>query len=101
MKVLIADDDAMSRRMLEHTLRIWGYEVVVASDGCEASQILKLPDPPRLVVFDWLMPGKDGIQLCQEVRRRKPEPYTYILLLTGKRCKDDVVEGLTAGADDY
>jgi diguanylate cyclase (GGDEF)-like protein len=101
MKVLIADDDAVSRRLLESSLRRWGYDVVVAKDGSEALRILQSPDAPRLVVLDWLMPGVDGAQLCQEVRRNKQEPYTYILLLTGKRTKSDVVQGLESGADDY
>jgi len=101
MKVLIADDEAISRRLLESLLRRWGYDVVVANDGLEASRILQLPGAPKLVVFDWMMPGLDGAQLCREVRERKQDPYTYILLLTGKRAKGDVIEGLEAGADDY
>ena len=101
MKVLIADDEAVSRRLLQATLKRWGYDVLVASDGCEALQALQVPDGPKLVIFDWMMPGLDGIQLCREVRARQQEPYTYILLLTGKRHQQDVVEGLSAGADDY
>jgi two-component system, cell cycle response regulator len=101
MKVLIADDETVSLRLLESSLRRWGYDVVVAKDGLEASQILLSPDSPKLAVLDWMMPGMDGIQLCQEIRRNKPEPYTYILLLTGKRAQDDVIAGLDAGADDY
>lgn len=101
MKVLIADDDAVSRRLLESSLRRWGYDVVVAKDGLEALRILQSPDAPRLAVLDWLMPGVDGAQLCREVRRNKQEPYTYVLLLTGKRTKSDVVQGLESGADDY
>lgn len=101
MKVLVADDEKVSLRLLESSLRRWGYDVVVAKDGLEASQVLLSPDSPKLAVLDWMMPGLDGIQLCQEVRRNKPEPYTYILLLTSKRAQDDVVAGLDAGADDY
>lgn len=101
MKVLVADDEAVSRRLLESSLRRWGYDVVVAKDGHEASRILLSPDAPKLAVLDWLMPGIDGTQLCRDLRRNKPEPYTYILLLTGKREKDDVIRGLDAGADDY
>jgi DNA-binding response OmpR family regulator len=63
--------------------------------------LLREPDAPKLVIFDWMMPGRDGIELCREVRSRKNEPYTYILLLTSKRTKAEVVEGLDAGADDY
>jgi two-component system, cell cycle response regulator len=101
MKVLIADDEAVSRRLLEASLCRWGYEVIVAKDGFEAARILRSPDAPKLVVLDWLMPGIDGVQLCREIRQQKQEPYTYILLLTGKRAKCDVIEGLEAGADDY
>jgi diguanylate cyclase (GGDEF)-like protein len=101
MKVLIADDEAVSRRLLESLLRRWGYDVIVASDGLEASRILQSPGAPKLVVFDLMMPGLDGAQLCREIRERKDDPYTYILLLTGKRSKGDVIEGLEAGADDY
>jgi diguanylate cyclase (GGDEF)-like protein len=101
MKVLIADDEPVSRRLLESSLKRWGYEVLVASDGLEATRMLRGPDAPKLVIFDWMMPGRDGIELCREVRARKNEPYTYILLLTAKRTKAEVVEGLDAGADDY
>ncbi|MBI2827613.1 MAG: diguanylate cyclase [Planctomycetia bacterium] len=101
MKVLVADDETISRRLLESSLKRWGYEVALAEDGCQALRILQAPDSPQLVVFDWLMPGLDGTQLCREVRSRKQEPYTYILLLTAKRAQEDIVEGLTAGADDY
>ncbi len=101
MKVLIAEDELVSRRMLESSLRRWGFDVVCASDGLEASRILLSPDAPKLAVLDWMMPGMDGTQLCQEIRRLKPEPYTYILLLTGKRAQGDIISGLDAGADDY
>lgn len=101
MKVLVADDEILSRRLLESSLIRWGYEVVVASDGLEAARILRGPDPPKLAVLDWLMPGLDGLQLCQELRHREDESYTYVLLLTAKHTKKDVVQGLEAGADDY
>lgn len=101
MKALVADDEAVSRHLLESSLRRWGYDPVVARDGIEASQILLSPDAPKLAVLDWLMPGIDGAQLCQEIRRKKPEPYTYIIMLTSKRDHADVVTGLEAGADDY
>jgi two-component system, cell cycle response regulator len=101
MKVLIAEDEMVSRRLLEATLRRWDYEVIVANDGYQALDIVQRPDGPKLVVFDWLMPGLDGIELCRRVRAQHQEPYTYILLLTGKRDPADVVEGLSAGADDY
>jgi len=101
MKVLVADDEAVMLRLLESSLRRWGYEVLTAKDGREALKIAQQPDGPKLVICDWLMPGLDGIELCREIRGQAQEPYTYILLITGKREQDDVIAGLTAGADDY
>lgn len=101
MQVLIADDSHLSRRLLEETLRGWGYDVVVAADGTEAWRILSTDDAPTLAVLDWMMPGYTGPELCRLVRERAREPYTYILLLTSRNDKDDVVEGMDSGADDY
>ena len=101
MKVLVAEDEVVSRRLIESSLRRWGYDVVVAKDGLEALAILTSPDAPQLAVLDWMMPGLDGVELCRAIRTRKSDPYTYVLLLTVKHCKDDVVAGLEAGADDY
>jgi two-component system, cell cycle response regulator len=101
MRVLIADDSLLSRRLLEGTLRGWGYEVVVAVDGTEAWNVLASENPPSLAVLDWMMPGVTGPELCRRVRERANEPYTYILLLTSRNEKDDVVEGMDSGADDY
>jgi two-component system, cell cycle response regulator len=101
MRVLIADDSLLSRRLLEVTLRSWGYEVIAASDGAEAWEILSGDNPPPLAVLDWMMPGFTGPELCRKVRDRAAEPYTYILLLTSRTEKDDVVEGMDSGADDY
>lgn len=101
MRVLVADDDVVTRRLLESSLRRWGYEVVAACDGLEASQILQRPDAPRLAVLDWQMPGVDGIQICRQLRQNTGDPYTYILLLTANQAKDEIVQGLEAGADDY
>lgn len=101
MKILIADDEPVTLRLLELSLRRWGYEVVIAKNGSQASQILLSPDAPKLAILDWMMPGMDGPQLCQDIRQNKPEPYTYIILLTGKRNQHDIIAGLDAGADDY
>jgi two-component system, cell cycle response regulator len=102
MKVLLADDEIVSRRLIETSVRRWGYETVVANDGLEALQILQGPDPPKLAVLDWMMPGLDGVQVCQQSRQNKgDESYTYIILLTAKHTQSDVIEGLEAGADDY
>jgi diguanylate cyclase (GGDEF)-like protein len=101
VKILIAEDEPVSRRLLQSSLERWGCDVVVANDGTEATEILLAPDAPKMALLDWLMPGVDGIQLCRNIRRNKPEPYTYILLVTGRRAQDDVIRGLEAGADDY
>jgi two-component system, cell cycle response regulator len=101
MRVLVADDEPVSRRMLERSLRRWGYEVVVAHDGFQALEVLDQPNPPKLLVLDWLMPGKDGVELCRDIRKRCGEDYSYVLLLTSKRAQNDVIEGLESGADDY
>ena len=102
MKVLVVDDEVVLRRLIESSLRRWGYDVVVASDGLEAKVILFQDNAPKLAVLDWLMPGLDGVQLCRELRQSKSEDdYVYVLLLTAKQSRNDVVEGLEAGADDY
>ena len=104
MKILVAEDDPVSRRLLEVTLSKWGYEVVTCVDGQAAWDALKAPDAPQLVILDWMMPRLDGLQVCRNVRNpaeRPAEPYVYIILLTAKSQKTDMVTGLEAGADDY
>ena len=101
MKILVADDSIVSRHLLDATLRKWGYEVVIACDGKEAWEILQQPDAPSLAILDWMMPGMTGLAVCQLVRQHAREPYTYILLLTSKSLKEDLVEGMESGADDY
>jgi diguanylate cyclase (GGDEF)-like protein len=101
MRVLIAEDDRASRRLLEATLRKWGYEVVVATDGCEAMKALQKSDRPSLAILDWMMPGVDGLEVARQVRRIKTERYVYMILLTARSRKCDMLEGLEAGADDY
>ncbi len=101
MKILIADDEPVSRHMLRGFLVKWGYEVVTADDGNAAWEQLKSPDGPRMALLDWMMPGQNGVDVCREMRKLRPVPYTYILLLTAKDAKESVVEGLESGADDY
>jgi two-component system cell cycle response regulator len=101
VKVLIADDDMISRRLLEATLTRWGYEAIVTHDGVEAWNVLQRPTAPSLAILDWMMPGMDGVEVCRKVRQREPEPYIYLLLLTTKGRKEHLIEGLDAGADDY
>ena len=101
MKILIADDSIVSRHLLEATLRKWGYDVMVACDGAEALELLQREDAPALIILDWMMPGMTGVEVCRRIRERDNEPYTYILLLTSKSQKEDLIEGMEAGADDY
>jgi two-component system cell cycle response regulator len=100
-KVLIAEDDPISRRLLEVFLARWGYEVAIAASGTEALQVLESKDAPRLAVIDWMMPGLEGVQVCQKIREHKDRPYTYILLLSARTQKEDLLRGLESGADDY
>jgi diguanylate cyclase (GGDEF)-like protein len=100
VRILIADDDRLSRRVLEKALTAGGYKVVCAEDGSEAWEILQSEDPPRLAILDWMMPGVDGVELCRKVRLAGG-PYVYILLLTANADTAAVVLGINAGADDY
>ena len=101
MKILIADDDALSRRLLEKTLLRDGYEVISVADGRQAVNCLSDPDAPRLALLDWMMPELDGPSVCREIRQRHDQLYAYIILLTSRESKEDVVAGLESGADDY
>jgi two-component system cell cycle response regulator len=103
MRILIADDSIVSRHLLDATLRKWGYEVVVACDGNEAWHILQSDDPPKIAILDWMMPGLTGPEVCRRVRAHAKDKdiYTYILLLSSKSQREDLIEGMEAGADDY
>lgn len=101
MRVLIADDDPVSRRMLQAFLEKWSYKVVVAENGSHAWELFGNEDAPRLAILDWMMPGMTGVEVCQQVRARPGCPYVYILLLTARGQKEDLLEGMNAGADDY
>ena len=103
MRVLIAEDDLTSRRILESTLARWGYEVTAVRDGGEAWRVMEADNPPQLVVLDWIMPEMDGVEVCRNIRTHIPmhEHYVYVILLTSKGSKEEVVVGMEAGADDY
>jgi len=101
MKILIADDDAVSLRLLEKTLERAGYEVTAVSHGRKAAEELCRPDGPRLALLDWMMPQLDGPGVCRTVRRKRSQSHVYLVLLTSKSSKEDIVEGLESGADDY
>ena len=100
-KILIADDDKLSRRILQTTLEKSGYEVVAAEDGVTAGRILSEPEGPRLALLDWMMPGMDGPSVVRNVRLRTGAPYVHMILLTSRQSKEDIIAGLEAGADDY
>lgn len=101
MRILIAEDSGPSRLVLERSLANWGYEVVSCKDGTCAWESLQSESAPRLAILDWMMPGYSGPEICRMLRQKAPEPYTYILLLTSKSQKEDLIEGMEAGADDY
>ncbi len=101
MNILIAEDDTVSRRILEETLTSWNYDVTVTKDGLEAWEILQRDDSPMLAILDNMMPGIDGFEICRRVRELNKVQTPYLLLLTAMSSKDDVVRGIEAGANDY
>jgi two-component system cell cycle response regulator len=100
MRILIADDDPVSRRLLEGTLVRLGHTVVPVNDGNAALEGLLAPGGPRLAILDWMMPGLDGLTVCREVRRRA-DAYVYIVLLTARDRREDMVAALDAEVDDF
>jgi two-component system cell cycle response regulator len=101
MRIVIADDDSFSRHLVQAMLKSSGYEVIAVENGCLALDRLSSINPPRLALLDWVMPGLDGLDVCRAIRTRVDVPYVYIILLTSKESKADLVAGLEAGADDY
>lgn len=101
MRILIADDDIVSARLLHRTLERWGYEPVVVHDGLSALDVLTSASPPLMAVIDWMMPGMDGLEVVRRMREAGREPYTFTILLTSRSERTDLIAGLEAGADDY
>jgi diguanylate cyclase (GGDEF)-like protein len=101
MRILIAEDQIHLSRLLRKMLHSWGYEVAVVHDGLAALEALRAPDAPRLALLDWLMPGLDGIEVCRRVRADAGRPYTYLVLVTGQGGREQMLDGLEAGADDF
>ena len=101
MKILVADDDRFSRLVLARTLRFWGYDVEEVEDGNAAVAALSRVDGPCLGIIDWMMPQLDGPEVCRRVRAANAEPYRYLMLLTSRTGREDLVEGLNSGADEY
>jgi two-component system cell cycle response regulator len=101
MKVLVAEDDPMSARLVSKVLSDDGYEVVLATDGLDAVRMMEQPDAPQLVILDWMMPGIDGIEVCRAIRARPGGAYVYVVLVTARTVREDMVEAFGAGADDF
>ena len=101
MRILIAEDERIQRRLLERLLTLWNHEVIVATDGEQAWSVLQGENPPDLAILDWVMPGMDGLRVCRELRKDATRKYVYIILLTAKDRKQNLVEAMEAGADEY
>ncbi len=101
MKILIAEDEPVNRRLLEASLAKWDHEVITCLDGVEAWKALQQPNAPKLAVLDWMMPGMEGVEICRKTRELPHGSLIYIIILTAKGRKEDIVEGLEAGANDY
>jgi diguanylate cyclase (GGDEF)-like protein len=100
VRILIAEDELISRTLLRATLERLGHEVVAVADGLAAIEELLAPDAPRLAILDWMMPGANGLEVCRAIRERAPA-YVYVVLLSARDTAEDVVTGLEAGADDF
>jgi len=101
MRILVAEDGKVDRLRLEKILSEWGFEVESFRDGNKTMARLSEPDPPRLCILDWVMPGIEGTELCRRIREKFPEESFYLIILTARQGIDNVIEGLSAGADDY
>ena len=101
MRILIAEDDPVSRRVLHANLKTWGHEVVVTENGLDALAALQQENAPLIAILDWMMPGLDGVEVCRRVRERSEGASIYLILLTALNEKENLIQGLEAGADDY
>jgi DNA-binding response OmpR family regulator len=101
MRILVAEDDATARMAIETLLTSWGYRAMSVVNGADAWEVLQGPDPPRLAILDWLMPGLDGLEVCRRVRQALRSESVYVILLTARSGREDIVAGLESGADDY
>ncbi|HRI89322.1 MAG TPA: response regulator transcription factor [Candidatus Hydrogenedentes bacterium] len=101
MRILVAEDDAFSRKALEAVLNRLGYDVLAVNDGVAAWEALQAKDSPKIGILDWMMPGMTGTEVCQRARENAGTESKYLILLTSRSGKEDIVEGLTAGANDY
>ena len=101
MRILIAEDDRISRRLLEMTLKRLEFEVILTENGAQALEVINGPDAPQLAILDWMMPEMDGVEVCKAIRAQPRDKYTYIIFLTARGQKKDIITALESGADDY
>ena len=101
MQLVVADDDEVSRELVQEVAEEWGFEVLAADNGGDACELLLSPERPQLAVIDWIMPVRDGISVCEVVRQQRPLSELFILMLTGRTAKDDLACALSAGANDF
>jgi phosphoserine phosphatase RsbU/P len=101
MRVLIADDDAVTSRRLQGLATGWGYDVTMTTDGPTTLRALQDDNAPALVLLDWVMPGIDGVEVCRALRGSDQGRMTYVIMLTARGGRDDMMEGFEAGADDF
>ena len=101
MRILVAEDDPVSRLLLETHVKKWGHEPLTVTDGAAAWETLQREDAPALAILDWMMPGLDGLEVCRRARARTGAPPLYIILLTARTDRQDTIDGLGAGADDF
>lgn len=101
MQILVADDERSLRLILSKALKKWGYEIVEAENGAEAVSVLNGQNPPKIVILDWMMPEMSGIEVIRSIRKKEADVPFYIIMLTSKSEKSDIIEGLNEGADDY
>ena len=101
VRLLIAEDEPVSRSILHELVTSWGYDAVVAEDGLQTLEALSGENAPRLAILDWMMPGVDGVSICRRLRSRDGAPYTYVIVLTAMNEMDNMIEAMEAGADDF
>lgn len=101
MRILVADDDPTTLKLLEVVLGMWQYDIISVKTGDEALEVLRSDDPPHIAIIDWMMPGMKGVEVCRQIRKESQKIPAYIILLTSLTDKKNIIEGLIAGADDF